>query len=132
MANLHGNLPVETRRILFVKKRMGERGAKNFAKSDEIVRELAPVAVDAVQQFDRNEYANDWMKFLDTDQADATQTALMMRVLSFGTEHIQDWCDNHHERPKKCDCLTLQGVLMGVIPSAEPLPAIAEEEGEKP
>ena len=127
MANLNGDLPVEVRRILFVKKRMRERGAEGFAKSDEIIRTLAPVAVDAVQQFDRNEYANDWLKFVASDQADATQTAIMLQVLNFGGEHIREWCDAHHERPKTCDCLTLQGVLMGVVPSIEPLPMIAED-----
>ena len=51
MANLNGDLPVEVRRILFVKKRMRERGAESFAKSDEIIRTLAPVAVDAVRRY---------------------------------------------------------------------------------
>lgn len=132
MANLHGDLPVEVRRILFVKKRMWERGGKDFAKGEEIVRKLADVAIDAVQQFDRNEYLNDWEKFFDTDQLEATQAGMMIRVFNFGGEKIQEWCDNHHERPKTCDCLTLQRLLMGIVPAIEPLPELPiEEEGEK-
>lgn len=121
---LYGSLPADQRRLLFVKKRMNERGALSFAKSDEIVRTLAPVAVSAVNDFDRNEYVEGYMKWVSSEEADATQIAMMMRILDSGVERLKQWCDNHHEPPKACDCATLADVVMGFAQPVEELPEV--------
>lgn len=119
---LYGDLPIADRRLLFVKKRMMERGGNDFAKGDEMVRKLAPVAITAVADFDRNEYVDGYVKWVMSDEADATQVAIAMRYYSFGCERIQEWCDNHHERPKTCECAQIQDVLMGFKKTHEELP----------
>ena len=120
MPNLHGDLPVEQRRKLFVMKRMRE-GFKGQMSYEDQIRIATNIGVRAVQEFDRNEYSHDWLKFLDTDQADATQVSLMLTVLEAGALAIHKWCDTKHEFPKSCDCAEIRDVLMARIPAVTPL-----------
>jgi len=129
MANLHGDLPVEQRRKLWVTKKLRE-GLKGIRGDEDRIRVAAGIAIRSIQEFDRNEYAHDWLKFVDSDQADATSVTLMLTALQAGAEAGQEWCDTKHEQPKTCSCDELLKVVTARAPAVKPM--LIDEVEEQP
>ena len=120
MPNLNGDLPVADRRKLFVQKRLRE-GFKGATGFEDQIRIATNICVRAVQEFDRNEYAHDWLKFVDSDQSDATQVSLLLTSLQAGADEIKKWCDVKHEFPKSCECAEIMDVVTARAPAVNPM-----------
>lgn len=131
MANLHGDLPVEQRRRLWVLKKLRE-GMKGVRGDEDRIRIAANIAIKSIQEFDRNEYAHDWLKFVDSDQADATQVSILLTSLQAGADAIQEWCDTKHEQPKTCECQEIIKVVTCRAPAVNPMPEMLIDGIEEP
>ena len=120
MPKLHGTLPVEQRRMLFVTMKVRE-ALKGIRGDEDRIRIAARASIKSVQEFDRNEYAHDWLKFVDSDQSDATQVSLLLTSLQAGADEIKKWCDVHHEFPKACECDEIMKVVTARAPAINPM-----------
>jgi len=120
MPKLHGTLPVEQRRMLFVTMKVRE-ALKGIRGDEDRIRIAARASIKSVQEFDRNEYAHDWLKFVDSDQSDATQVSLLLTSLQAGADEIKKWCDVKHEFPKSCECAEIMDVVTARAPAVNPM-----------
>ena len=105
------------------------RAVVEFPKSDDITLKVVPIAIRAIQMFDQRQYAIDeWQRFFEEGQSDATMNALYFECLSQGVIQGKKWCDAHHEQPKSCDCEELFKVFLGIVPATTPLSELGGSE----
>lgn len=112
---------INARRRAYVQREIA-REASKFPKSDEITRQITPIALRAVEMFDTRQYAQDEVaKFFEDGASEATMQAIYFEMLSAAVIQGKKWCDVTHEHPKSCDCAELLKVILGLVPAVTPL-----------
>ena len=126
MSEFMGDIDNSTKRKLFVQKRLRE-SLKGGIGYEDTIRICANVATRAVMDFNKQEFAEDFLEQFETGELQETLLTLRLNILYAGVNEIKKWCAVTHEFPKSCECETVCKIIMGEADAVSPMPEVKDE-----